>query len=168
MRSNVKVMLTVFFDFNGIVHHEFLPRGQTVNKEYYLQVQRPLRETIRKKRPDLRKNNSWLLHHDNAPAHTSLLVREFLAKNNTVTMPQPPYSRDMAPCDFFLFPKIKRTLKGRRFIAIDDIKSASLKELKAIPKIEFEKCFEDWKKRWQKCIISNGDYFEGNNINVDE
>ena len=83
-------------------------------------------------------------------------------------MPQPPYSPDMAPCDFLLFPKIKRTLKGRRFTAIDDIKSASLKEPKAIPKIEFEKCFEDWKKRWHKCIISNGDYFEGDNINVDE
>ena len=114
------------------------------------------------------KNNSWLLHHDNAPAHTSLLVRDFLAKNNTVTMPRPPYSLDMAPCDFFLFPKIKRTLRGRRFTAIDDINSASLKELKAILKIEFEKCFEDWKKRWHKCIIPNGDYFEGDKINVDE
>ena len=78
--SNVKVMLTVFFDFNRIVHHGSLPGGQTVNKEYYLQVQRRLRESIRKKRPDLWKNNSWLLHHDNAPAHTSLLVREFLDK----------------------------------------------------------------------------------------
>ena len=66
----------------------------------------------------------------------------------------------MAPCDFFLFPKIK----GRRFTAIDDIKSASLKELKAIPKIELETCCEDWKKRWHKCIISNGGYFEGDNI----
>ena len=86
----------------------------------------------------------------------------------SLTMPQPPYSPDMAPCDFFLFPKMKRTLKGRRFTAIDEIKSASLKELKAIPKIEFEKCFEDWKKRWHKCIISIGDYFEGDNINVEE
>ena len=86
----------------------------------------------------------------------------------SLTMPQPPHSPDMAPCDFFLFPKIKRTLKGRRFTAIDDIKSTSLKELKAIPKIEFEKCFEDWKKRWHKCIISNWDYFEGDNITVEE
>ena len=124
VRSNVKVMLSVVFDFNSIVHDEFLPRGQTVNKEYYIQVQRRLREAIRKKRPDLWKNNSWLFHHDNAPTHTSLLVREFLAKNITVTMPQPPYSPDMAPCDFFLFLKIKRTLKGRRFAAIGDIKSA--------------------------------------------
>ena len=79
------------------------------------------------------------------PAHTSLLLREFLAKNNTVTMPQPPYSPDIAPCDFFLSPKIKRTLKGRHSTAIDDVKSASLNELKAIPKIEFETCFKGWK-----------------------
>src|ERR1700753_291045 len=49
----------------------------------------------------------------NAPAHTSLLVRDFLAKNNTLMMPQPPYSPDLAPCDFFLFPKLKRPMKGR-------------------------------------------------------
>ena len=92
--------------------------------------------------------------------------RRMEVAQESLTMSQPPYSPDMAPCDFFLFPKIKRTLKGRLFSAIDDIKSASLKELKAIPKIEFEKCFEDWKKRSHKCIISNEDYFEGDNINV--
>ena len=94
--------------------------------------------------------------------------RRIEVAQESLTMPQSPYSPEMAPCDFFLFPKIKRTLKGRRFTDIDDIKSASLKELKALPKIEFKKCFEDWKKRWHKCIISNGDYFEGDNINVDE
>ncbi|UYV68774.1 hypothetical protein LAZ67_6000819 [Cordylochernes scorpioides] len=113
-RSNVKVLLTGFFDCRGVVHHEFLPQGRTVNKEYYLQVMRNLREAIRQKRPDLWKNKNWLLHHDNAPAHTSLLVRDFLAKNNTLMMPQPPYSPDLAPCDFFLFPKLKRPMKGRQ------------------------------------------------------
>ena len=78
--------------------------------------------------------------------------RRMEVAQESLTMPQPPYSPYMAPCDFFLFPKIKRTLKGRHFTAIDDIKSASLKELKAIPKIEFEECFEDWKKRWHKCV----------------
>ncbi|XP_018355926.1 PREDICTED: putative uncharacterized protein FLJ37770 [Trachymyrmex septentrionalis] len=43
---------------------------------------------------------------------TSLLVSSFLAKNNTIIMPQPPYSPDLAPCDFFLFPKLKRPMKG--------------------------------------------------------
>ena len=52
-RSKVKVMLIVFFDIRGMVHHEFVPEGQTVNKEYYLAVLKCLREKICQKRPDL-------------------------------------------------------------------------------------------------------------------
>ncbi|KYQ55784.1 hypothetical protein ALC60_02906 [Trachymyrmex zeteki] len=69
---------------------------------------------------------------------------------------------------FFLFPKLKRPMKGRRFATIEEIKAASLEELKAIPKSAFQKCFDDWKKRWHKCIVSEGDYFEGDNIILDE
>ncbi|KAG5309963.1 MOS1T transposase, partial [Pseudoatta argentina] len=123
--------------------------------------------TIRQKRPDLWKNKNWLLHHDNAPAYTSLLVRKFLAKNNTLMMPQPPYSPDLAPCHFFLFPKLKRPMKGRRYATIEEIKTAS-KKLNKITKNDFLKCFEDWKKRWHKCIISDGDYFEGDKIHIHE
>ncbi|UYV73009.1 hypothetical protein LAZ67_10001506 [Cordylochernes scorpioides] len=168
VRSNVKVLLTVFFDCRGVVHHEFLRQGRTVNKEYYLQVMRNLREAIHQKRPDLWKNKNWLLHHDNAPAHTSLLVRDLLAKNNTLMMPQPPYSPDLAPCDFFLFPKLKRPMKGRRYATLDEIKTASKEELKKILKNDFLKCFEDWKNRWHKCIISHGDYFEGDKIEIQQ
>ncbi|KAG5330335.1 MOS1T transposase, partial [Acromyrmex heyeri] len=106
--------------------------------------------------------------HDNAPAHTSLLVREFLTKNNTLMMTQPPYSPDLAPCDFFLFPKLKRPMKGRRYATIEEIKTASKEELNKITKNDFLKCFEDWKKRWHKCIISDGDYFEGDKIHIHE
>ena len=93
---------------------------------------------------------------------------EFLAKHNTVMMPQPPYSPDMAPCDFFLFPKMKKSMKGRHFASIEEIKEESLRQLKAISSSEFQKCFNDWKKRWHKCIISEGDYFEGDKIDIDE
>ncbi|UYV83425.1 hypothetical protein LAZ67_23000967 [Cordylochernes scorpioides] len=154
VRSNVKVLLTVFFDCRGVVHHEFLPQGRTVNKEYYLQVMRNLREAIRQKRPDLWKNKNWLLHHDNTPAHTSLLVRDFLAKNNTLIMSQPPYSPDLAPCDFFLFPKLKRPMKGRRYATLDEIKTVSKEELKKVLKNDFLKCFEDWKNRWHNRGLS--------------
>ncbi|CAD6995928.1 unnamed protein product [Ceratitis capitata] len=84
----------------GVVHHELLPQGRTVNKEYYLQVMRNMLEVIRQKRPDLWKNKNWLLHQDNAPAHTSLFVRDFLAKNNILMMPQPPYSPDLTLLTF--------------------------------------------------------------------
>jgi hypothetical protein len=59
---------------------------------------------------------------------------------------------------------MKKALKGRRFTGIDDIKSASLIELKAILKIEFEMCFKDC----HKPVVSNRDYFEGDNIIVKE
>lgn len=167
-RSKIKVMLTVFFDYRGVVHYEFLPPGQTVNKEYYLGVMRRLREAIRKKRPDLWKDNTWFLHHDNAPSHTALIIREFFAKNATHIVPQPPYSPDLAPCDFWLFSKLKRPLRGHRFETIEEIQRESLKELKAIPEKDFAACFEDWKKRWHKCIASGGDYFEGDEMDLEE
>ena len=88
-RSSIKKMLIVFFDWKGVVHHEFVPPRQTVNKEFYLDVHRRLREAVRRKRPEAWKKKSWLLHHDNAPAHSSLLVRDFLAKHSTTLVPQP-------------------------------------------------------------------------------
>lgn len=95
-------------------------------------------------------------------------MNEFLTKNSTNTIEQPPYSPDMAPSDFFLFPKLKLPLRGTRFQSIEDIKQNSLQELKLIPKNAFEKCFDDWVTRWHKCIISEGAYFEGDKINLDE
>ena len=72
-------LLTVFFDCNGVFNHEFLPQDHTVNKEYYLEVMRRLREVIRQKRTELWKNQSWILHHDKPLVYTSILVHEFLA-----------------------------------------------------------------------------------------
>jgi len=76
-RSNMKVMLVVFFDWQCVIHHEFIPRGQTVNKEFYVAVLKRLREAVRWKRPQLWTNQRWVLHHDNAPAHSSFLCVQF-------------------------------------------------------------------------------------------
>jgi hypothetical protein len=79
-----------FFDIEGGVHHEFLRQGQTVNRWYYLEVLKRLRANVRRKRPQLWRNNSWFHHHDNAPAHASLLIHDLLANANTTVLPQPP------------------------------------------------------------------------------
>jgi len=68
-----------FFDIRGIVHHEFVPKGQTVNAEFYCNVLHRPREDIRQKRPELWCAGNWLLHDDNAPSHRALVMREFLA-----------------------------------------------------------------------------------------
>ena len=59
-------------------------------------------------------------------------------------------------------------MKGWRFATIEDTKTASLEELKTIPKSVYQKCFVDWKKRWHKLIIPEGDYFEGEYMDIDE
>ena len=82
VRLNMKVLLNVFFDCNGVVHHEFLAQGHTVNKEYYLEVMHRLREAICQKHTKLWKNQSWILHPDNAPAKNRCLWGRFWPKIN--------------------------------------------------------------------------------------
>jgi hypothetical protein len=72
-------MLLTFFDIRGSVLYEFVPNGQTVNQVYYLEV------LERQKRPKLFAN-SWILHHDTAPAHTALSVREILATKQVTVL----------------------------------------------------------------------------------
>ena len=145
IRSNVKVMLTYFFDSRGIVHHEYAPEGQTTNKEYYLQVLCRLREAVRRKRPDMWAAKNFQLHLNNALGHSAHVIQAFLAKNSMSLVRHAPYSSDLAPCDFWLFPKLKTILKGRRFHS-EDIMKKPTEELGSIPE-EFKRCFEKWQKR---------------------
>jgi len=91
-------------------------------------------------------------------------VRNFLAKNETTVVPQPHYSPDLAPGDFFLFPKLKSTLKGRRFDTFNEIQKNSTKELFAITKEAFQKAFQSWQKCLERCVASEGNYFEGDKL----
>ncbi|UYV66801.1 hypothetical protein LAZ67_4002890 [Cordylochernes scorpioides] len=147
LKSRNKVLLVAFLDNKGIVHREYLPAGQTVIKEMYLSILRRLREAIRKRRPEKWTNGDWILHHDNARPHIEHLVTSFLAKNGTEILPQSPYSPDIAPNDFFLFPKLKAVLKGRHFDTREDIIEKSLLALKSISKEAYKNCFENWEKR---------------------
>ena len=81
-KSKVKVMLIAFFDVREIVHKEFLPQGQTINQHIYKDILWRLMRSVREKRQELWDEKSWVLHHDNAPSHIALSIREFLAKNN--------------------------------------------------------------------------------------
>ena len=158
-RSQVKAMLITFFDHQRIVHHEFVLQGQTVNQHFYKEVLTRLVNKIRQKRRAFWGWKTWILHHDNAPAHTALNVKQFLVSQEITTLHHPPYSPDLTPCDFF-FPKLKRILKGTRFQRVKDIKISVTKYLKTITKEEILQCFKAWSKRMEKCIKANGEYFE--------
>jgi histone-lysine N-methyltransferase SETMAR len=82
-----------------IVHFEFLEQGRTVNQHCYLKISARLREAFHWRRPELWPD-AWILHHDNALAHDALTVFEFLAKKSIMKLDHPPYSPDLALCDF--------------------------------------------------------------------
>jgi hypothetical protein len=131
----LKVMLTVFFNSEDIVRHEFLPQGKTVTKDYYLEVMKRLREAIRKQKKKAQCSEvnpmdapCWQCAH----THTSILICQFLAKHEMTAMPQPPYSPDLPSVDCFLFPKLKMLLKGWHFVLTDSIKENSLADLYSI------------------------------------
>jgi len=93
-------------------------------------------------------------------------MREFLAPNSITVLDHPPYSPDLTPCDFFLFPKCKLVLRGRHLGDVTMIKSEMTSLLEGLIKEKFQWCFQQWKRRWDKCIVSNGEYFEGARIDV--
>ncbi|KAL4126948.1 hypothetical protein QTP88_011146 [Uroleucon formosanum] len=148
-KSKVKTMMICFFD-KGIVHKEFVPPGQTVNQHFYLKVLDRLRKRVIRVRPEIAK--TWILHHDNAPCHRAFSVSRFLTSKNIAVLPQAPYSPDMSPCDFFLFPQTKLVVKGTHFESITDIQNAVTRVLQDIPVEAFQKCYESWKKRWNQYI----------------
>ena len=130
------------------------------NKQLYQELLLRLSDAMRRKRPELRENQTWMLHHNNAPAHASLLIHSYLAKHQTSVVPHPPYSPDLAPADFILFPKLKTTLKGHRFQTTEEIQENAVRYLHTITESAFQKAFQQWKKCWQQYIASRRDYFE--------
>jgi hypothetical protein len=85
------------------------------------------------------------------PAHDVLRVCEFLAKKSITKLDHQPYSPDLAPCNFWLFPKLKDALKGQRFADIPDIER-NVTSLRGIPENDFQECFRQWHHRLTKCI----------------
>jgi hypothetical protein len=103
-----------------------------------------------------------VLHHDNAQVHTAVSIREFLAKKNIHVLPHPPYSPELASCDFCLFPMLK--LKGHHFGTMENTQKNVTDELQTLTENDFVYCFNQWKNRWKHCVASKGSYFEGDNL----
>jgi hypothetical protein len=159
-KSQTKKMLIKFLDIRGTVHFEFILQGQKINEAYYMEILQRLYEAVPIKGPEIWPND-WILHHDNAPAYKVLSLIQFLAQKSITETEHPSCSPDLAPNDFWLFPKIKSALNGRRFQDIKRTQKNITTALKAIPQHEFQKYFQQWQRHWAKCIAAQGEFFEG-------
>ena len=114
------------------------------------------RKRFSRKRPALFKSGRWHFHQDNAPVHNSILITDYLTKMGIKAVLHPPYSPDLAACDFCLFPK----LKGCRYETIEEMKENVMKVIDTLIQEDFHVAFQKL-LQWYKCITARGDYFEG-------
>ena len=158
--SSQKVMISVFWDAEGLILVDYLPKGKTINSEYFCNL---LREDLRKHLKNRRRgklSSKPILQMDNATPHTALLTKELLASLGWEILPHPPYSPDLAPSDFHLFPRLKEPLRGKNFSSLEEMKEAVELWRKNTKRTFYEDGLFSLLKRWRKCIASGGDYIE--------
>ena len=134
------------------IHQSWLAKGFGLGLGLGL-LCREFRKRFCWKRPALFKSGQWHFHQDNAPVHNSILVTDYLTKIDIKTVPQPPYSPDLAPCDFCLFPK----LRGCRYETIEEMKEAVTKVIDTLTQEDFYGAFHKLLERYNKCIATRGE-----------
>jgi [histone H3]-lysine36 N-dimethyltransferase SETMAR len=163
-----KLMLMVFWSVDGIVHYEFMPRGKTINAEFYCRMLDRVVVAIEKR--GLLDNKQIVFLQDNARPHTAKITKAKLVQLGWTVLPHPPYSPDLAPTDFFLFKNMARDLNrrgGRQFKNDDEVKDyvKNFFEEKMVQKdgdgysSYFREGIERLPVRWQRCVDAGGDYF---------
>lgn len=154
-----KVMASVFWDARGIIFIDYLPRGKTINGEYYANLLQRLSEEIKIKRPHLSKKKV-LFHQDNAPVHTSGIAMAKIEELKFELLPHAPYSPDLAPSDYFLFPNLKKWLGGKRFASNEDVESTVNAYFEELDGSYYRRGIEAIEHRWEKCKGLQGSYVE--------
>ena len=141
--------------------NDFMNRDRHVSKETLSAQFNVNVGAVRRKRPELFESGQWHFHQDNAPVHKSILVTDYLTQMGIKTVPHPPYSPDLAPCDFWLFPKLKENLRGNHYSTIEDMKEAVTRVLNTLTQEDFQGAFQKLLERYNKCIDVGGEYLEG-------
>lgn len=154
-----KVMASVFWDSKGVIMVDFLGKGETINADYYCTLIRRLREEIKIKRPGM-LSKKVLYHQDNARVHTAAKSLATIHDCGFELLPHPPYSPDLAPSDFHMFPNLKKHLGGQRFSTNEEVQSAVTDFFGALEETFFNTGIMALEARWKKCVDLRGDYVE--------
>lgn len=157
--NNRKTMATVFWDQQGVLLVEFMQPGTTITAAVYCETLQRLRRAIQNKRRG-KLSAGVVLIHDNARPHTARATQQLLEKFGWDIFDHPPYSPDLAPSDFHLFPELKTRLGGKRFQTNEDLQTNVKDYLNSLAATFFEEGIEKLVHRYDKCLNLFGDYVE--------
>ncbi|GBP35774.1 Mariner Mos1 transposase [Eumeta japonica] len=156
-KSASKLMATIFWDSEGVLLIDYLPKGTTMNGQYYANLLAQAREAVVQKRRGLSRS---AVLQDNASVHTARVSRQALKDTGFSQIDYPPYSPDLALSDYFLFSNLKKELCGRRFVDDNQMKMAVESHFDCKEKEYFLGGLKALYTRCEKCISFEGDYIE--------
>ena len=160
-----KVLLSVWWDIQGIIHYELLEPGRTITAEVYCEQLDRLKSAIDQKRPALANRKGVVFHHDNARPHTARITLNKLSEFGWELLPQPPYSPDIAPSDYHLFRSMAHYLNGKKFTnngQVDEFLRRYFFEEKS--QEFYRRGIEVLPERWEKVIENQGEYFDDGTV----
>ena len=156
-----KLLYAIFFSGEVVAIKVPVKKGKSITGKYYKDI------LLKKLKKYYQKwcHTTGFKHvrvlHDYAPAHTSAIVTSFMKKEKVNVLPHPLYSPDLAPCDFYLFRKLKSFLAGRKYQTRHALGSAMHQYLITVPTSAYSDAFKNWTRRLKLCISNQGEYFEG-------
>ena len=155
-----KRMFTIFFNTRGSIIVDIIPKDAIITNAYYTDpVLNQLVQKIEQQRPKTRGSRIFF-DHDNALAHTAKLTQTFLQEAKLYLLPHDPYFPGLAPCDFWLFPRVNTLIVGKPIARVQDLAKAVHSTLSTIPKEEHRGAFQKCLKKMQRCIDAHGVYLE--------
>jgi len=158
-RSRKKVMVLIFWDRIGVLLVRFLRKGTTLKGKSYAKILGHLRLAIQIKRGEMWEEGVFLLH-DNSLPHTARVAKDASRDLGFIDMSLPPYRPDLAPSDYYLFPKLKEFLRGKIFSSDAQVEKATMNFLHRKPPSFFSKGISALRHRWGKCVKVKGNYTE--------
>jgi len=154
-----KIMATVFWDCHGIVLIEYMAHKSTMTADVYVNTLKSLRDALKEKRRGLLIRGVMMLH-DNVPVHKAKKAQAAIAECGFQEMNHPPYSPDLAPCDYFLFRHLKKHLRERRFSSDTDVQADVTSWLEGQDSGFYLAGMSSLPAKWNKCTEFNGGYIE--------
>jgi [histone H3]-lysine36 N-dimethyltransferase SETMAR len=160
-RFGKKALLCVFWDQGGVVWYDLLKPGETVNGQRYQQQLTDLNRAIRQKRPEYQlRHDKIILLDDNAPPHRTRDNKNLVESFSWEQLTHPPYSPDLAPSDYHLFSSMGHALAEQHFNSYEEVKKWLDDWFASKDEQFFWRGIHKLPERWEKCVASNGHYFE--------
>lgn len=156
-----KSMAIFFWDVKGVIFWKLLESNQTMTSDVYCEMLEELKRALQsQRRRSLDTTNHGIkILQDNARPHVARATITKLNEINLPCIPHPPYSPDLSPSDFHLFPSLKAFMCGEKFQNRNEVEQFVIKWIDSKNTSFFQKGFDVLPEKWQKCVDVDGNYF---------